>query len=123
MKTIFVGAFAVVAAIGLAQAAQTTYAPHQAAGAVRVAFQDISDEPCSQDREVLACVVSLGPSPNDRWAYFLNDSSGQRSDAVRYESKAPGTACAAMAFPVGNVVIAGGSGDWFAGRIQHACRH
>ncbi len=122
MKKLIFGVIALTTAAGFAQAAQTTYAPHDAVGASRVAFQDVSDEPCSKDREVLACIVELGPNPNNRWAYFLEDNSGQRSSDVQYESRAVGTRCAGMAYPVGNVVIAGGMGDWFPGKVQRACR-
>ena len=64
-----------------------------------------------------------GPQPDDRWAYYLADSSGQKSDAVKLESPRPGSPCAAFAYPVGNVVVAGGSGDWFNGKVERACRH
>ena len=122
MKKLIFGMIALTTAAGFAQAAQTTYMPHDAAGASRAAFQDVSDRPCSKDREVLACVVELGPSTHDRWAYFLEDNSGRRSSEVQYDSRADGSPCAGMAYPVGNVVIAGGIGDWFPGRVQRACR-
>ncbi len=125
MKKVLIGVVALASAVAFAQAAdqKTKFVPHVAAGAARVAFQEVSDAPCAQSRSILACVVQLGPDGNnDRWAYFLDDPDGRPSTDVKAESRVVGASCAGMAYPVGNVTIAGGMGDWFAGKVQRACR-
>ena len=123
MKTILFGTAVIACATGLAFAAGTKYAPHQAAGATPVAYQTgESDSVCSKDRGMLACVVQLGPTQNDRWAYALEDAEGRPSGAVKFREATPGAACAAMAYPVGLVSLPGGSGEWFNGKVEHACR-
>jgi len=76
-----------------------------------------------KDREILACVVQLGPNQSDRWAYALTDEDGRPNSDVKYREPVSGAACAAMAYPVGHVVLAGGTGEYFNGKIAPACRH
>jgi hypothetical protein len=71
---------------------------------------------------MLACVVQLGPSQSDRWAYALNDANGVPNPEVKFRSPSPGSACAAMGYPVGHVALVGGTGEWFNGHVEHACR-
>ena len=95
----------------------------QTAGATAVAYQTPdTDSVCSKDREMLACVVQLGPAQSDRWAYALEDADGHPSTSVKYREATPGAACAAMAYPTGLVALPGGSGEWFNGKVEHACR-
>jgi hypothetical protein len=123
MQRLIFGMAAVACATGLAVAAETKYVPHHAGGATQVAFQSEGDDMCSKDREVLACVVQLGPNQSDRWAYMLRDETGAANTDVKYTTPRTGAPCAAMAYPVGNVVIAGGMGEWFNGKVERACRH
>jgi len=123
MKTILFGTAVIACATGLAFAAATKYAPQQGATATQVAYQTPDSEPvCSKDRAMLACVVQLGPAQSDRWAYALEGQEGRPSQAVKYREATPGAACAAMAYPVGLVTLPGGSGEWFNGKVEHACR-
>ena len=123
MQKLLVGTAAIVFATGIAFAAGTKYTPHQTAAATPVAYQTPdTDTVCSKDREMLACVVQLGPAQSDRWAYGLEDANGQPNAAVKYREATPGAACAAMAYPVGLVALPGGSGEWFNGKVSHACR-
>ncbi|MBI1210956.1 MAG: hypothetical protein GC190_05800 [Alphaproteobacteria bacterium] len=123
MKTLMLGTVTLVCATGLALAAQNTrYIPHPAASATPVAFENGSDRVCSKDREMLACVVQLGPTASDRWAYAITDAHGRPNTEVKYREPVSGAACAAMAYPVGHVVLAGGTGEFFNGKIRPACR-
>ena len=123
MQKTLVGTMVIVCASGLAFAAATKYTPHQTATATPVAYQTPdTDAVCSKDREMLACVVQLGPAQSDRWAYALEDQEGRPSHAVKYREATAGAACAAMAYPVGLVTLPGGSGEWFNGKVAHACR-
>lgn len=124
MQKILIGTAVVVCATGIAfAAAGTKYSPHVGATATPVAYQSPEEDAgCSQDREILACVVQLGPSKSDRWAYALEDNNGQPSPAVKYREASPGAACAAMAYPVGMVALPGGAGEWFNGKVSTACR-
>ena len=123
MHKYILGLAAVACATGFAIAAETRYVPHHVAGAAPVAYQTPESESvCSKDAEILACVVQLGPAQSDRWAYSLNDASGAPNSDVKFRQASPGAACAAMAYPVGNVALAGGTGEWFNGKIENACR-
>lgn len=122
MTKISVALIALLSSVAVAQAGQTNYLPRQAAGAVQVASSSNVDEPCPQDREVLACVVPLGPKNGDRWSYMLVDQNGAPNSEVRYKAKVPGAGCAGMAYPASNVAIVGGVGDWFPGQLRYACR-
>jgi hypothetical protein len=125
MNKLMFGMVAMACASGIAVAAENTrYVPHQAATASQVAYQnESSDRVCSKDREMLACVVQLGPQKSDRWAYALTDNDGRPNSEVKYREATAGATCAAMAYPVGHVVLAGGTGELFNGKIEHACRH
>jgi hypothetical protein len=114
---------AVACATGIAVAAETRYMPRQPVDAAQVAYQSSEDQVCSKDREILACVVQLGPNQSDRWAYSLNNPDGSPNADVKFREARTGAACAAMAYPVGHVVLAGGTGELFNGKIAYACRH
>ena len=123
MHKLMFGMAVVACTTGFAVAAATKYVPHQVAGAARVAYQAPAGESvCPKDEEILACVVQLGPAQSDRWAYSLNDASGAPNPDVRFRSPSAGSACAAMAYPVGHVVLTGGTGEWFNGKVESACR-
>ena len=121
MQKLMFGMVAIACASGLALAAETKYTPHQAAGATPVAYQSEGNDTCAKDREVLACVVQLGPSQSDRWAHALRDESGAPNSDVKYTTPTSGAPCAAMAYPVGNVVLPGSAGEWFNGKVEHTC--
>jgi hypothetical protein len=122
MHKLMFGVVAIACASGIATAAETKYTPHKAGGATPVAYQTQETQPCNKDRSILACVVQLGPNQNDRWAYSLEDANGVPNSQVKYREAVSGATCAAMAYPVGHVVLAGGTGEWFNGKVEHACR-
>jgi len=124
MKTLVLGMSVLACATAVAVAAENTrYMPHQAANATQVSYRSDADFACSKDREMLACVVQLGPNQADRWAYALTDADGRPNSEVKYREAVSGARCAAMAYPVGNVAMPGGTGEFFNGKIEYACRH
>jgi hypothetical protein len=120
MRKIPLALVALLSSTIVAGAGQTTYAPHPAS-AVPVAERS-DGEQCPR-REVLACIVQLGPNGENRWSYLLADRNGEPNAEVKYNAPASvGAPCAGMAYPTGNVKVVGGPGDWFPGRIRNACR-
>ena len=120
MRNVSLALAALLSSTIVAGAGQTTYSPRPT-GAVRVAER--SDTERCLRREVLACIVQLGPTGKNRWSYLLADRNGEPNTEVRYTAPASVDApCAGMAYPTDSVKVLGGPGDWFPGRIRNACR-
>ena len=78
---------------------------------------------CSGNREVLACVVPLGPRDSDTWSYPLVDQNGVANSETHYQAASVGAPCKGMAYPTGDyVAVVGGAGDWFPGKVYKICR-